>query len=481
MSDDLEVSETYSIGQHRDRIIGGPIFRTLLWLGVPLLLNQLIVVVYNVADAYWLSLYEEVSIGVPRQVWPVIMLFMAILNALTAANQSTVSQYIGAKNFKEASLSASRFFTVSFITGAAMCTLLLTLREFIFSWLISVPPEIHEDVMKYSAVISFDVFFNCIVFTYATLLGSIGDTKKPAIINGIAVGLNILLDPFLVLGIGPFPRLGVVGASITDVLGKIISMIALAYVIRRKYPDLKIGFTKDIDFEWARLVIRIGLPVLIFGLTNGFAFLFQLKIINLLGIIAATAYSIGFIIMDMVDGALWGLVGANAIMVGQNLGAGNNDRAREISFKSALFLFSIVAIGVVIIYPLRMGMVDIFADDPAIISETELFLRTLLPTLPFFGLFMIAMSTGRGSGHTTFPTLIGILRLWVVRIALGYYLAFSISMGALGAWLAISLSNIVGGIPAILWIKYGGWAKAIIEKKIVSTTSKTITSQKEDN
>ncbi|MGQ9680468.1 MAG: MATE family efflux transporter [Candidatus Bathyarchaeia archaeon] len=459
-----EVQGERSLGRYRDRITNGPILKTLLWLGIPLLVNQIIVVAYNVADSYWLSLYGGITVGVPRQVWPVLMLFMAILNALSAANMSIVSQYIGAKNYREASLSASRFFTANFLTGGALCVTLLTLREPIFTWLISIPPEIYEDVMKYSSIVSFDVFFNYISFTYLTLLGSLGDTKKPAMINGIAVGINMVLDPFLVLGIGPFPRLGVIGASITDVFGKIISMIALSYIIRRNYPELKIRLTKNIGFEWVRLVARIGLPVLTLGLTNGFAFLIQLKMINLLGIVAATAYAIGFIIMDIVDGALWGMSGANAIMVGQNLGAENSVRAREISIKSSLLLFTIVAIGAALVFPVRVNMVDVFADDPTIIAETELFLRILLPTLPFFGLFMIAMSTGRGSGHTTYPTLIGILRLWLVRIAFGYFLAFSLGLGTLGAWIAISLGNIVGGIPAIIWIKYGGWTKPVIKK-----------------
>ncbi|MBS7637712.1 hypothetical protein KEJ49_02315 [Candidatus Bathyarchaeota archaeon] len=139
-------------------------------------------------------------------------------------------------------------------------------------------------------------------------------------------------------------------------------------------------------------------------------------------------------------------------------------RAREISYKTALLLFGLVAVGSGLVYPVRVTLVGAFAQDPKIIAEAELFLRTLLPTLPFFGIFMIAMSTGRGSGHTTFPTLIGILKLWAVRVGLGYLLAFPMGMGTLGAWLAISLSNIVGGATAIIWIKYGGWAKAVIKK-----------------
>jgi putative MATE family efflux protein len=318
--------------------------------------------------------------------------------------------------------------------------------------------------MTYSGVIAFDILLNYVALTYTTLLQSVGDTKRPAIVNVIAVGINVLLDPFFVLGIGFFPRLGVMGAALTDVLGKIISITGLTYILRRSYPELKITFTKKIDAEWIRLVLRVGLPILTLGLMNGFAFLMQLRLVNMLGIAVATAFSIGFVTMDIVDAALWGLSGAPAIMIGQSLGAGDRKRAREVAFKAALLIFVLMILGVSIIYPASRVIADVFANDPNILNETELFLQTLLPTLPLFGLFIDAMSTGRGSGHTVFPTTVGILRLWGIRLGLGYLLAFTFGMGSLGVWLAISLSNVIGGSVSILWIKYGNWAEAIVKK-----------------
>jgi len=464
MSDESEgLAEPREIGKYRERIVKGPIIRTIFWLGLPPLVNQLVIVAYNVADSYWLSSYSEITVAVPRQVFPVVMLFQAVSMALTAASLGIVSQYVGGKAYKKASLEASRFFTASFFVGAILSLSLFMLRSPIFTMVVSTPPEISEDVMKYSGVIAFDIFFNYIALMYTTLLQSVGDTKRPAIINVVSVGINVLLDPFFVLGIGPFPRLGVVGAALTDVMGKIISICALTYMLRRNYPELKIGFTKRIDSEWTRLVLRVGLPVLALGLMNGFAFLMQLRLVNMLGIIVATAFSIGFVVMEIADAALWGLSGAPAIMIGQSLGAGDRKRAREVAFKAALLIFALVLLGAGIIYPIRRVVGNVFASDPNILNETELFLQTLLPTLPFFGLFVNAMSTGRGSGHTVFPTAVGIGRLWGIRLALGYLLAFTFGIGASGVWLAISLSNVVGGLISILWIKYGNWAEAVIK------------------
>ncbi|MEM2137112.1 MAG: MATE family efflux transporter [Candidatus Methanomethylicia archaeon] len=465
MSEEVKEGLEYKgIGKYRDRIINGPIISTLIWLGLPPLVNQIVMVAYHFFDAYWLSMYSDFAVAVPRQTWPVIMLFQAVLNALTAASLSMVSQYIGAKAFKDASLSASKFFTVSFTLGGLFFITFLSLRNIIFSILISVPPEIFNDIMDYSGVIALDVFLNYISFIYTTLLQSVGDTRRPAIVNVIAVTTNVFFDPLLIFGIGPFPRLGVIGAAATDVMGKIISIIGLTYILRKSYPELRVKFTRDIDFEWIKLVLRIGVPILALGLTNSFAFLFQLRLVNTFGVIVATAYSIGFVVMDIVDGALWGFVGANSIMVGQNLGAGNIHRAREVSYKSALLLFGVITLGSIILYPFKQNIVTIFTDNPQIIAETDMFLQTLLPTLSFFGLFMMGMSTGRGSGHTIVPTIIGIIRLWIIRIAMGYMLALTLGLGSFGIWLALSLSNVVGGTIAILWIKYGNWTKAVVRR-----------------
>ncbi|MDW8062091.1 MAG: MATE family efflux transporter [Nitrososphaerota archaeon] len=458
-------SEYRTISRYRDRIIEGPILRTLMWLGIPPMLNQLVTIAYNVADAYWLSSYSELSVVAPRQTRPILMLFQALLNALNAANLSIVSQYIGGRSFKEATYEASRFMTASIVSGLSLCLLLLTLREYIFTVILSTPEEMLGYVIDYSGVISIDVFLNYIVLTYTTLLQALGDTRRPAFINIVAVTVNIILDPFLVLGIGPFPRLGVIGAALTDVIGKIISMSAMAYIFMKSYPEFKLKLTKDINVEWVCTVMRIGLPILATGSMNGFAFLLQLRIVNMLGVLAAAAYAIGFIIMDIADAALWGLTGATAVMIGQNIGAGEERRAREVALKSALVIFLSVAVGAAILYPIRWNLADVFADNTEIIEETSLFLQIVLPSLSFFGLFQVALSAGRGSGHTVIPTLIGVLRLWVLRILLGFILAFNMGMGSFGVWLSLALSNFIGGGLSLAWIKYGRWTKAVVRSK----------------
>ncbi len=106
------------------------------------------------------------------------------------------------------------------------------------------------------------------------------------------------------------------------------------------------------------------------------------------------------------------------------------------------------------------------------LTRQNCFCRYCCQLFHFSGYSANAISTGRGSGHTMFPTALGATRLWGIRLALGYLLAFTFGIGSLGIWLAISLSNVVGGVISLIWIKYGNWAKAVIKEGLTGENQK---------
>ncbi|MEM0086207.1 MAG: MATE family efflux transporter, partial [Zestosphaera sp.] len=176
----------------------------------------------------------------------------------------------------------------------------------------------------------------------------------------------------------------------------------------------------------------------------------------------SAAFAIGFIIMDLADAIMWGLTMPVAIMVGQNLGAGNMSRSREIAYKSSLTIASLTALGALAVFLIRSQLISVFTSDTAIFEEALRFLETFVFSLPFFTMFFVGMSVGRGSGHTTVPTVLGVIRLWGIRIGLGYFLAYISGLQSYGIWLAMALSNVVGGLGSVAWIKFGNWTKPII-------------------
>ncbi len=456
-------SAVATIDRYRSEIVNGPIVKTLLWLGFPLMLVQLINVSYNVADAFWLSRYSNVAMAVPRQAWPPFMFFNAFNMAISTANMALLSQYIGARRYDEASDVASKFFTVSLITSFVFGLTYFSLRYPLFYYVIRSPPEIFDDVMSYSGIISIDLMLSGLSVTYSTILQSVGDTRTPAVVGGFSALLNIIWDPFLILGIPPFPRMGAAGAALATVLSRFGGVAALIYLTKRKFPDLRIFPTKNIDRLWVLRNIRIGGPVFVFHASNSMAFMLQNALVNSFGVVVAAAFAIGFIVMDIADAVMWGLTMPVAIMVGQNLGAGNTSRSREIAYKASLTISALTALGALIVFSVRSQLISVFTSDAGIFSEALRFLETFVFSLPFFTLFFVGMSVGRGSGHTTVPTVLGMIRLWGFRIGLGYLLAYVVGLQSYGVWVAMALSNVVGGLGSITWVKFGNWARPVIK------------------
>ncbi|MEM2021609.1 MAG: MATE family efflux transporter [Zestosphaera sp.] len=452
-----------TIERYRNEIVNGPVVKTLLWLGLPLTLVQLVNVSYNIADAFWLSKYSDVAMAVPRQAWPLFMFFNAFNMALSTANMALLSQYIGAREYKEAGDIASKFFTVATLTSLVFGITYFSLRHSLFTYVIRTPPEIFDEVMNYSGIISMDLMLSGLSITYSTILQSVGDTRTPAVVGGISALINIVWDPFLILGIPPFPRMGAAGAALATVLSRFAGVLALIYLTKRKFPDLRIWLTKDIDKFWVSRNLRIGGPVLVFHASNSIAFMFQNALVNSFGVVAAAALAIGFIVMDIADAVMWGLTMPVAIMVGQNLGAGNIDRSKGIAYKAISSVSLLTLLGALLVFIVRDELIMVFTSDTAIFNEALRFLETFIFSLPFFTMFFVGMSVGRGSGHTNVPTLLGMVRLWGVRIGLGYLLAYEVGLQSYGIWVAMALSNVIGGLGSITWIKYGDWAKPVIK------------------
>lgn len=458
--------------KHRESILNGPVIPTFLRLGLPLLLVRVVQDIYGVVDAFWLSRYSQYAMVVPRQVWPSYMLFTAFVMSFCSANLAIISQYVGAKMYDAVIDVFKKLLTLSTIGGIASGLVFFVLSPYMFVYFVQVPQEVLVDVLGYAYVMALDTVALSIGLAVVTLLQSLGDTRTVAVSQVVGSIANIFLDPLFINGLGILPAMGAVGAAIATVLSKVVSIGIGAAVILRRYQWIKIGFTKDVDVNYITTTMKITLPLFIMGVSNSLAFNLQNRLVNTFGVIATTAFSIGFILFELANTSLWGLTEGIAIMIGQNLGADNIERSRDIAKKTSIFIFCTVALSSLAIYLARDHIASIFITgqgvEPRVIeriySEYDSFTSSTLWTLAFFALTFSAMSVGRGSGHTLMPTVINMVRLWGIRIGLGYVLALGLNLNTMGIYIAFALSNIVGGAMSILWIVRGSWAKPVIKK-----------------
>jgi putative MATE family efflux protein len=453
----------HNLENYREKVLEGSVIVTLLSLGAGPMVAQLVNVMYSVLNSFWLVLYDQLTVAVPRQVFPVQMLFGALNSLVSTAGAAFVSQYMGAGMYREVKREASRILTASLIIGVSAATFFLALRDYIFTYIVATPPEIRGEVMRYTLVSGFNIILSSISMSLSLVVNSVGETRLPSLINITSVTVNTILDPVFILGIGFVPRFGAMGAALTDTIGLSLSIAGLSTLIKRRIPEAMPSLVLDFPRDWLGKVLRIGGPVTLSMSTNSLAFIIQQRMVNEFGVLVATAYSIGMIVLDLADGIMWGLLGSIAIIVGQSLGAGNIKRAREAAIKGTLFVASIVALGVTVIYPFRLSIISVFTSNPQVQALSMEFLDTILVGLPFFAMFIAGMNIGRGSGSTLIPTVLGMFRLWALRIALSYLLAFLMGMGPQGLWIGIMLSNVVAGLLMLLWVSLGKWARPIIK------------------
>lgn len=457
------------VESYRDKVLNGPVGKTLLWLGLPLMVVQLVNISYNIADTYWLSRYDPVAYAAPRQIWPFFMFLNAIVQGIASANMALISQSVGARDYDYTRKLIANFVSTIIILNTSTTICFLVAGPIVYKYVMTIPPGLYDFVMAYSRIIAFDLLLMGLYTSYSTILQALGDTRTPSRAGIISALLNIALDPFFIFGvnvgeISVIPSMGVTGAALATVLSRLIGFVVVMIILLKRYPFLRVKLTIRIDRDWVFKSVKIGAPVSFMMMSNSLAFMFQNRLINSFGEFVAAAAAIGFVLMDLADATLWGFTSAVATMVGQAIGAGLTKRARDVGIKAMTYIGLSSFVGSMFVLFLRRYFISLFTSVPMIVSEADLFVMIFAPTLAFFAIFFIGMSIGRGSGHTLYPTAVGIIRLWLVRIGIGYALSMIVGLGTLGLWLAMSFSNLASGAMIIPWIFRGNWTTPVVKK-----------------
>lgn len=460
-----------SIDAYRERVVNGPVGKTLLWLGLPLMIVQIVNISYNFADTYWLSMYSKIAYAAPRQIWPFFMFLNAVTQALSSANLALISQAIGGKDYDYARRVVSYYVSILLALNTGVALLFLLLGPFVFKYVMGVPEDLYEYVVTYARIISLDLLLSGLYIGYSTIFQAIGDTRTPSRAGIVSSLTNVVLDPLFIFGVRLngatiIPEMGVAGAAWATVISRFAGFIVVLLILQKKYPFLIVKPSLRIERDWIVKSLKIGIPVALMMMSNSLAFMFQNRLINTYGAYVAAAAAIGFLLMDLADAALWGFTASVATMVGQAIGAGLEKRARSVAVKAMIYIGLASFTGSIIVYFTRSFFIDLFTDVPEIYREADLFVQWFAPTLAGFAIFFIGMSVGRGSGHTLYPTIVGIIRLWGIRIGLGYLVALGLGLGTLGIWMTMSLSNLVAGLMIIPWILRGNWVKGVVKKRI---------------
>ena len=457
----------------REEILAGPALPIMARIGGPAVLSSLLFTLYNLADAFWIGRLpkaESAAAMAGIQVsWPIVWFLISLVAGFGgAAVTALVAQYMGAGREREANFAMNQLFSLSIISGAA-----LGVAGYLASpWLLGL--LVREGGVAGAASLYIKVIFlglptMIIPSLFYSSLAACGDTLTPLLVDGAGVLLNMALDPLLVLGWGPVPGMGILGAAYATVAAQGVATLVFIALFARGKGRLRLeARALPPRWRWVKKALRIGLPAAIGQSSTAFGFVVMTGLIGRLPNpeVALAGYGIGDRILGILFIITDGLSVGLTTMVGQALGARRPARAKEVVWKGLWIMLSVLVAEAGVLWLLRRGLVAVFIPGrPDVIAVGASFIQAFAASMPFLGAFFAAMAVFRGAGHNLPTMILGILRLWVLRIPLAYLFGFRLAWGADGVWWGMALSNVLSGLAALGLLLSGSWQRSVVEEE----------------
>jgi len=448
-----------SLKDNQEDFTTGPLGRALGLLAIPMMLEMSMEAIFAIVDIAFVSRLGTDAVAAVGITEALITVLYAIAIGLGTGVTAMVSRRIGAHRPDAAAHVAGQalwvgaaFSLVIGIAGAAQADEMLRLMG-ADAMVIATGSGFTAVMLGGSASILFLFLLN------AAFRGA-GDAPIALRALTIANGANIVLDPCLIFGVGPFPEMGVTGAAVATTIGRSIGVL---YLLRCMYSDRgrlrlhALHLRPDVSIIRRMLMISAGGVGQFLIATS--SWIAVMRVVAIYGSGPIAAYTIALRIIEFAILPAWGLGNAAATLVGQNLGAGKPERARRSAWIAARWNVAFMTLLGVMLLMSAPEIVSLFSSQPDVLKYGANCLRILGIGYPAYAIGMVVVQALNGAGDTRSPAVINLLCFWVVQIPLAYWSATVAGLGPNGVFLAIVISETLLSAFAVLYFRTGRWQR----------------------
>lgn len=435
----------------KDFILKGKTMYMLFSLSLPLVISNLITVLYDLADGLWLAQLSPTAFTATGFTFPVIFFFISASLGLSIGGTTLISQSLGAKKEEIASKFAMHLLGIGFITGLGFAIIGYFLAGPIIN-IMGAKGELFQNSKTYLSIMALGFLLDSMIFIFQAILNAEGKTLNTTIIGLTSGILNIILDPFFIfaeiplIGINGL-NMGIAGAAIATILSKFISIIIGFIFIRGKDNQVKINF-KNFKYEnkYIKRIMKLAIPTAIARSTTALGFTISNIFIIGLGESVVTAFSLVNRINSLFMQISIGIGSSMTAVIGQNFGAKLYDRTKQI-VKDGFVLSTLSSIlGIVAVYLFQKDLISMFVDpqaNPIITDYAVEFSNFSFLNIPSMGFYFIYLAIFQGLGRMKMGLNFSMIRLWLIRIPLLFIFINFTNMEQMGVWVAMIISNIV--------------------------------------
>ncbi|PEQ48434.1 MATE family efflux transporter [Bacillus cereus] len=446
-----------------------PIWKSMSMFLVPLLLSNVLQSIGQlfgmVVVGRWLGVNDLAAISA---FFPLFFLLVSFVIGIGSGSSILIGQAFGAKNEDRLKAIVGTTLTFTFIIGVVLA-IIGSIFAMDIMRLMGTPENIIEISVHYARIlfISMPVLF--LYFAYTTFMRGTGDSKTPFYFLIVSTALNMILLPVLIFGWLGAPKLDVYGAAYASVISTVITFIVMLVYLKKKNHPLQLDSTVRkylrMDGELLKLLLRLGIPASINMILVSLSEIAVIAFVNRYGSDATAAYGVVNQVASYVQMPAVSLGITVSIFAAQSIGANQFDRLQKVVKAGIIMNYVIGGVLISLIYLFSRDILSLFLTSQTTIEIAHSLVMITLWSYLIFGHAQIISATMRASGTVLWPTVIGVVSIWVVEVPVAYYLSYHTSLGIEGIWIGYPAAFIVSLLLQYAYYKLS-WQKKRITRLV---------------
>src|ERR1051325_10776729 len=405
-------------------LLEGPIARSLLKLAIPIALANVLQAAYQLIDAFWVGRLGGNAVAAVSVSTPIMFLTIGLGAGLAIAGSTLAAQYFGARNQEMVDHVAAQTLVMVFLVSVILGTAGYFAAPGILH-LMGVASDVYPGALGFMRVSFVGLVFNFSFFMFNALMRGVGEAKLPVYIVFGTVVLNFALDPLFIFGWRGVPAMGVTGAAVATVgTQSLAALVGLIVLLGGRYGIYLAWHDFIPDPSYIKRAFLLGFPASIEQSARALGLTVLTFLITSFGTVTVAAYGVGSTILQVVMIPAMGLSMAVSTLVGQNIGAGNIDRAARIGRLGSWMGFGIPSLLGIVAFLFLPELVALFVpNDPNVIAKGATFIRIMSLSWGFLGAQFSLTGVLRASGNMVSTMVLTLISQWVLQFPLAYVLS----------------------------------------------------------
>jgi putative MATE family efflux protein len=443
-------------GSHQDFTVGN-LNRAILLLAIPMVLELVLESLFAVVDVFWVGRLGADAVATVGLTESLLSIVFAIGLGLSLSTTAMVARRIGEKDPAGAAVAGVQAIVIGLAASAAIGIPCFFYGADLLR-LMGASPQVLAVGSGYARIALGGGGAVLMLFLNNAIFRGAGDAAIAMRLLWISNIINLVLDPCLIFGWGPFPKLGVTGAALATFTGRSIGVLFQFYRLLRGTERIRILRSQiHVNFRILLRLLRVSLTGITQFLIAHTSWIGLVRIVSIFGSAALAGYTIAIRILIFVLMPSWGLSNAAATLVGQNLGAKQPERAETSVWRTGLY--NMIFLGVIGLFFVIFAepVIRLFTTDPLVVPLAVSCLRILSYGNIGYAYGMVMLQAFNGAGDTVTPTIVHFFGFWLLEIPLAYFLAITVHMRSSGVFWSIVIAEAAIAAAGIVLFRRGRW------------------------